>query len=93
MAQMDQNNHSNVPRSPPQPTGSTTRSELEMSEAIQDCAKQCLSHPDPFACAEAHAIALIADGWTAPDARMVQIGRLRVISRLSGDDSLWPEDE
>ena len=69
-------------------TGSTTRSELEMSEAIKVCAKKCLRHSDPFTCAEAHAIALIADGWTAEDARQTQIAALKVVSLLAGQKAI-----
>jgi hypothetical protein len=68
----------------------TTRSEIAISEAIQNGAQKCLGHPDPFACAEAFAIALIADGWTAQGARQVQIGSLRVLAQITGEDTIWP---
>jgi hypothetical protein len=80
------------PHDLPKPAGLTTRSEVELSEAIQDCAKKCMGHADPFSCAEACAISLIAEGWTATDARQVQVGALRFVSKLTGDDSLWPTD-
>ena len=77
------------PQHLPTPANLNTRSEIEISTAIQDCAKKCMEHGDPFSCAEAYAISLIGDGWTAADAREVQIGALQVLAKVSGDDSLY----
>jgi hypothetical protein len=70
----------------------TNRSEVEISEAIQDCAKKCMDHIDPLGCAEAYIVGLIADGWSAGDAKAVEKGALRVLATVKGDDSLWPKD-
>lgn len=71
--------------------GLPRRNESEISESIRYCATKCMGHADPRACAEAYAIALIADGWTADDAREVQDGALGVLAKLTGDRSLIPD--
>jgi hypothetical protein len=81
----------NIPENEPPTSRLTSRSEVEISEAIQGCARKCMENADPRNCAEAFTIALIADGWTAADAHEVRIGALRVLSTVTGDDALWPE--
>ena len=69
----------------------TTRSESEVCEAIQTCATRCMGHADPATCARQYGSELVAAGWTQLDARQVEIGALRVIANLTGNDALYPE--
>ena len=69
----------------------TTRSEIEVSEAIQACAISCLEEADPAKCAKQYSTELVAAGWTRLDARQVEIGALRVIANLTGNYSCYPE--
>jgi hypothetical protein len=73
------------------PSKRTTRSEVEISEAIQDCVKKCLEHDEPLVCVAACISALIENGWTEEDAKAVEKGSLRVLSTIKSDDSLWPD--
>jgi hypothetical protein len=78
-------------RAKPLLTSMLSRSEVEISEAIQFFAKKCMENGDPRACAERCAIGLIADGWTGADAREVQVGALLALAHLTGNDNLRPD--
>jgi hypothetical protein len=69
-----------------------TRSEAELSEAIQDCGARCMDSADPKGCVEAYVIGLIASGWSVQDAKAVQRGTLRVLATIKQDNSLLPQD-
>ena len=66
------------------------RSDAEINKAIQQCTSQCEAAADPRICVEAFAIALIASGWEADDARQVLNESLRGLAKLTGDASLLP---
>jgi hypothetical protein len=71
--------------------GLTTRGEIEVSEAIQECVNRCQGQTEPTTCARQYGSELVAAGWTPLDARQVEIGAMRVIAKLTGNDSLYPE--
>ena len=56
------------PKDLPSPCSRSARSEIEFNSTIQESASKCMGEPDPFSCAEACAIALIADEWSASNA-------------------------
>ncbi len=59
------------------------RSELELSEAIQECAQDCVADPDPPACVRRYCERLISDRrWSVADAQAVEEAALRVIENL-----------
>lgn len=59
------------------------RSELELSEAIQECAQECVGHPDPPTCVREYCERLInSRQWSRADARAVEEATLRVIEHL-----------
>jgi hypothetical protein len=60
------------------------RSETEICEAIQECAKRSLEQSDPQGYARACVAKLIQRGWSDADAGEVLSGVLGVIARLSG---------
>jgi hypothetical protein len=74
----------------PEPKSHSRQNEATINKAIEECTSACNGNPDPFSAVEAYAIALIGDGWSAEDARVVQAGALRFLSKLTGNDSLWP---
>ena len=80
-----------LPENVPYAAGLTTRPELEISEAIQACASGCLTEADPLACTRAYTTKLVTEGWSELDARQVEIGAMRVIANLLGNDSFYPE--
>lgn len=67
------------------------RSDAEINEAIQQCSNQCQAAADPRTCVEGFAIALIASGWEAHDAREVLTESLHRLAKLTGDESLYCE--
>jgi hypothetical protein len=67
--------------------GLPTRSEIEISEAIQDCVRECMGDKQPHTCADAYAIKLVSvHRWTESDAREVRTGALGVLARIIGID-------
>ncbi|MEX2140488.1 MAG: hypothetical protein WD894_14590 [Pirellulales bacterium] len=59
------------------------RSELELSEAIQECAHECVGHPDPPSCVREYCERLISERqWSVADALAVEEASLRVIEHL-----------
>jgi hypothetical protein len=61
----------------------TGRSELELSEAIQESVHQCVGHPDPPNCVREYCEMLIASRhWLRADAQAVEEAALRVIENL-----------
>jgi hypothetical protein len=74
----------NLPNIPPFEYKLPQRSEIEMSEAVQECAKLCLESDDPQECARQYVAKLIEQGWSEDDAREVLIGALGVFARLRG---------
>ncbi len=78
-----------MPDSGPFPQGFTTRSEVEISEAIQACADDCLKHGiNHKTRIKTYAIKLHLAGWTDFDVEQVRIGALQVVARLTGDKSI-----
>jgi len=68
---------------PPLQSGLPERSEVDICEAIQACAKLCLVHSDPQRHARECVVKLIQQGWSASDASEVLTGVQGVIARLS----------
>jgi hypothetical protein len=61
----------------------TGRSELELSEAIQESVQQCVGDPDPPGCVRAYCEMLISSRqWSSADAQAVEEAALRVIENL-----------
>jgi hypothetical protein len=59
------------------------RSELELSEAIQACAHECVGDPDPQACVRRYCERLVRERqWLVADAQAVEEAALRVIENL-----------
>jgi hypothetical protein len=59
------------------------RSEAELSEAIQRCARQCVGLPEPAACVREYCASLVVSGsWTQNDADAVEEAALSVIEHL-----------
>jgi hypothetical protein len=59
------------------------RSEAELSEAIQLCARQCVGQPEPAACVRKYCAELVHSGnWSKNDADAVEESALRVIEHL-----------
>jgi hypothetical protein len=59
------------------------RSELELSEAIQECAQKCVGQPDPQSCVREYCEGLITSRqWSRADAQVVEEAALRVIEQL-----------
>jgi hypothetical protein len=59
------------------------RSELELSEAIQESAQEFVGEPDPQACLRQYCERLIRDRqWSVADAQAVEEAALRVIENL-----------
>ena len=78
-----------MPDSGPFPQGFTTRSEAELSEAIQACADECLQHGNNHKTRiKACALKLHLAGWTDFDVEQVRIGAIQVVARLTGDQSI-----
>jgi hypothetical protein len=77
-----------MPDSGPYPQGLSTRSEVEISEAIQACAEECLKHGQHKTRIKAYAVKLHLAGWTDFDVEQVRIGALQVVARLTGDQSI-----
>jgi len=73
------------------PSKQTTLSEIEISQAIQDCVKACIDADEPLARLAAQLAVLIAADWSYDDAKTVERGALRVLSTIKADESLWPE--
>ena len=71
-----------VPEIPPFKHKLPERSEIEISEAVQECAKLCLESDDARECARQYVAKLIEQGWSDDDAREVLIGALGVFARL-----------
>ena len=66
----------------------TERSELEISQAVQECARLCLEHPEPQRCIREFVAKLLGDGWSDDDAREVLTGAIGVVERLTkGQDA------
>ena len=58
-------------------------SELELSEAIQECAHECVGHPDPPSCVREYCERLVKSRrWSWTDAQVVEDAALRVIEQL-----------
>ena len=58
-------------------------SELELSEAIQECAHECVGHPDPPSCVREYCERLVTSRqWSWADAQAVEDAALRVIDQL-----------
>jgi hypothetical protein len=66
------------------PAGLTAHSEVEISEAIQICAKMCFTHSSPHECIEPHLAQLLREGWTEHDVNEVRSGALHVIATITG---------
>jgi hypothetical protein len=59
------------------------RSEAELSEAIQRCARLCVGQPDPAGCVRESCLGLVqSENWTQSDAQAVEEAALRVIEQL-----------
>jgi hypothetical protein len=59
------------------------RSEAELSEAIQRCARECVGQPEPAACVREYCASLVLSGnWTQRDADAVKEAALSVIENL-----------
>jgi hypothetical protein len=72
-----------IPDIPPFDSKLTQRSEREISEAVQECAKLCLEHKSPQQCAREYIAKLMATGWSGDDAREVLTGAIGVVMRLT----------
>ena len=68
---------------PPRSGRLTQRSELDISEAVQQCARLCLDHPNPPLCAKEYTDKLKASGWRDDDAQEVLCGALKVFVVLA----------
>ncbi len=78
-----------MPDRGPFPRGFTTRSEVEISDAIQACADECLKHGNNHKTRiKAYAVKLHLACWTDFDVEQVRIGALQVVARLTGDQSI-----
>lgn len=65
------------------------RSEVELSEAIQGCAKTCLGHRDPRQCVRSYTEQLVEiQGWSKEDAEEVAQATLDVLATITGNPSL-----
>jgi hypothetical protein len=71
--------------------GLPSRSEVEVSAAVRDCVRKCLENGRTRDCVEAFMSALITDGWAVKDANEVRISALKVLVKLTGDNSFWPD--
>ena len=61
----------------------TGRSELELSEAIQESVRQCVGHADPPGCIREYCDILVRSRqWSRADAQAVEEAALRVIENL-----------
>jgi hypothetical protein len=59
------------------------RSEAELSEAIQRCARQCVGQAEPAVCVRDYCAGLVfAENWSQHDADAVEDAALRVIEHL-----------
>lgn len=59
------------------------RSEAELSEAIQRCARQCLGQPEPEARVREYCASLVlSESWSQRDADAVKTAALSVIENL-----------
>jgi hypothetical protein len=72
----------------PLTAGLTTRSEIEIGLAIQECAVECLDGEDTQTRVPSFVAKLMQDGWTKDDASQVSVGALRVIAHITGNDAL-----
>ena len=74
----------NLPEIPPFDDKLTDRSEIEISQSVQECAKLCLENGNAQECARQYVAKLINEGWSDDDAREVLAGALGVFARLRG---------
>ena len=72
-----------LPNLPPFTNEQTRRSELEMSQAIEDCATRCFEHSNLSDCILECAASLVAGGWSYDDTREVLLGAPTVYRRLA----------
>ena len=68
----------------PNTSGSTTRSEAEISMAIRECATLCFEHPRPRQCIDNYVAELLRNGWTDDDASDVKADARRVVVKIMG---------
>jgi hypothetical protein len=70
-----------------QAAGLTTRSEIEVSEAIRACAAVCLNHPSSRAYVDSYVKELLRAGWSEHDASEVRFGALQVVATITGKEA------